>query len=79
MNATQKIANALRVLSIDAVFHANSGHPGMPLGMADIAAVLWTHFLKFASISSTFLHTSLIVLTDNIFCVVDYFNLNILK
>lgn len=49
MNATQKIANALRVLSIDAVFHANSGHPGMPLGMADIAAVLWSKFLKFNS------------------------------
>lgn len=49
MTATQKIATALRVLSIDAVFQANSGHPGMPLGMADIAAVLWTHFLKFNS------------------------------
>lgn len=47
MTVTQKIANALKVLSIDAVFQANSGHPGMPLGMADIAAVLWTHFLKF--------------------------------
>lgn len=47
MITTQKIATALRVLSIDAVFAANSGHPGMPLGMADIAAVLWTHFLKF--------------------------------
>lgn len=47
MTATQKIATALRILSIDAVFQANSGHPGMPLGMADIAAVLWTDFLKF--------------------------------
>jgi transketolase len=39
-------ANALRVLSIDAVEAANSGHPGMPLGMADIAEVLWRRYLK---------------------------------
>jgi transketolase len=39
-------ANALRVLSIDAVQAANSGHPGMPMGMADIAEALWRHHLK---------------------------------
>lgn len=39
-------ANALRFLAIDAVEAANSGHPGMPMGMADIAEVLWTGFLK---------------------------------
>ena len=44
---SKQIANAIRVLSIDAVSKANSGHPGMPLGMADIAAVLWCYFLKF--------------------------------
>ncbi len=38
--------NALRVLSMDAVQKANSGHPGMPMGMADVAYVLWTRFLK---------------------------------
>ena len=42
----QKIADALRVLSADAVQKAGSGHPGMPLGMADIAYVLWKYFLK---------------------------------
>lgn len=47
MNNSKLIATAIRILSIDAVYQANSGHPGMPLGMADIAAVLWTHFLKF--------------------------------
>lgn len=47
MKTSQLIASAIRILSIDAVAQANSGHPGMPLGMADIAAVLWTHFLKF--------------------------------
>lgn len=39
-------ANALRVLSMDAVQHAHSGHPGMPMGMADIAEVLWNDFLQ---------------------------------
>lgn len=44
---SHQIAKAIRILSIDAVNQAQSGHPGMPLGMADIAAVLWCHFLKF--------------------------------
>ena len=39
-------ANAIRFLSIDAVQKANSGHPGMPMGMADIAEVLWHDFLQ---------------------------------
>ena len=39
-------ANALRMLAIDAVEAANSGHPGMPMGMADIAEVLWRRHLK---------------------------------
>ena len=41
----QLAADAIRVLSIDAVQKANSGHPGMPMGMADIAVVLWSQFL----------------------------------
>ena len=41
------MANAIRALSMDAVEKANSGHPGMPMGMADIATVLFTKFLKF--------------------------------
>ncbi len=43
----QKCANAVRFLSIDAVQKANSGHPGMPMGMADIATVLWRDYLQF--------------------------------
>ena len=39
-------ANAIRALSMDAVQKANSGHPGAPMGMADIAEVLWTQYLK---------------------------------
>ena len=41
------LASAIRVLSMDAVEAANSGHPGMPMGMADVATVLWRKHLKF--------------------------------
>ena len=41
------MADAIRVLSMDAVHHARSGHQGMPMGMADVATVLWTRFLKY--------------------------------
>lgn len=44
--STKELANAIRFLSIDAVEKAQSGHPGMPLGMADIATVLWMKFLQ---------------------------------
>lgn len=44
---TRTLANAIRVLSMDGVQAANSGHPGLPLGMADVATVLFTKFLKF--------------------------------
>ena len=43
----REMANAIRALSMDAVEAANSGHPGMPMGMADVATVLFTKFLKF--------------------------------
>ena len=44
---SRDLANAIRALAMDAVEHAQSGHPGMPMGMADVATVLWTRFLKF--------------------------------
>ena len=43
----QQMANAIRALAMDAVQAANSGHPGMPMGMADVATVLYSKFLKF--------------------------------
>lgn len=47
----QPMANAIRALSMDAVQAANSGHPGMPMGMADVATVLWSKYLKFDPIA----------------------------
>ncbi|WP_369025391.1 transketolase [Qipengyuania sp. RANM35] len=41
-----QMANAIRALSMDAVQAANSGHPGMPMGMADVATVLWSEYLR---------------------------------
>jgi transketolase len=48
-----KMANAIRALSMDAVQRANSGHPGMPMGMADVATVLFSKFLKVDSTAPT--------------------------
>ena len=46
MPSRSELANAIRALSMDAVQKAKSGHPGMPMGMADIAQVLWSDHLK---------------------------------
>ena len=46
MTSRRDKANAIRALAMDAVQQAKSGHPGMPMGMADIAEVLWTDFLR---------------------------------
>ena len=46
MATKQELVNAIRVLSMDAVQQASSGHPGMPMGMADIAEVVWRDFLR---------------------------------
>ncbi len=47
MTTERRMADAIRALAIDAVQAANSGHPGMPMGMADVATALWTRFHKF--------------------------------
>jgi transketolase len=46
MSSRRELANAVRALSMDAIQKANSGHPGAPMGMADIAEVLWNDFMK---------------------------------
>src|SRR3954470_1880588 len=43
-----RMANAIRALAMDAVEQAKSGHPGLPMGAADVATVLFTRFLKYA-------------------------------
>ena len=47
ITTARRMADTVRALAIDAVEAANSGHPGMPMGMADVATALWTRFLKF--------------------------------
>jgi len=46
MSSRRELANAIRALAMDAVQKANSGHPGAPMGMADIAEVLWNDFMR---------------------------------
>ena len=57
------LSNAIRMLSVDAVQKANSGHPGMPMGMADVATVLFTKFLKFDSSNPDWLNRDRFILS----------------
>tara|TARA_B100000700_G_scaffold194190_1_gene213891 strand:+ start:38 stop:2005 length:1968 start_codon:yes stop_codon:yes gene_type:complete len=57
------LSNAIRFLSIDAVERANSGHPGMPMGMADVATVLFKNFLKFNPKNPSWLNRDRFVLS----------------
>ena len=51
MSSRTELANAIRALSMDAIQQANSGHPGAPMGMADIAEVLWNDYMKHSPIN----------------------------
>ena len=64
MGNRQELANSIRALSMDAVQHANSGHPGMPMGMADIAEVLWNDYLKHNPKDPTWLDRDRFVLSN---------------
>ena len=46
-NRLRELSNAIRIISIDAVEKANSGHPGLPMGMADVVTVLFKYYLRF--------------------------------
>lgn len=60
----QQLANAIRVLSADAVQQANSGHPGAPMGMADIAEVLWNDFLSHNPVNPAWVNRDRFVLSN---------------
>ena len=64
MASRRDLANAVRALSMDAVQRANSGHPGAPMGMADIAEVLWNDFLKHNPADPNWLNRDRFVLSN---------------
>ncbi|MBS0569787.1 MAG: transketolase [Proteobacteria bacterium] len=64
MPSRRELANAIRALSMDAVQAANSGHPGMPMGMADIAQVLWSDFLRHNPANPTWSNRDRFVLSN---------------
>ncbi len=64
MPSRRDLANAIRVLSMDAVQRANSGHPGAPMGMADIAQVLWNDHLKYNPINAKWTNRDRFVLSN---------------
>lgn len=64
MLSRQTLANAIRFLAIDAIEQANSGHPGMPLGMADIAEVLWNDFIHHNPLNPHWFNRDRVVLSN---------------
>lgn len=66
------LANAIRALSMDAVQKANSGHPGMPMGMADIATVLWQDFLKHNPKNPKWINRDRFILSNGHGCMLQY-------
>ncbi|KJV66290.1 transketolase, thiamine diphosphate binding domain protein [Anaplasma phagocytophilum str. ApNP] len=59
-----EMASAIRLLSIDAIQNAASGHPGMPLGMADVAAVLFSKFLRFSVQNPNWINRDRLVMSN---------------
>lgn len=72
MLSRKTMANAIRVLAIDAVENARSGHPGMPMGMADIAEVLWRDFLKHNPVNPHWFNRDRFVLSNGHGCMLLY-------
>ena len=68
----RQLANAIRVLSMDAVQKANSGHPGMPMGMADIAEVLWNDFLRHNPANPQWSNRDRFILSNGHGCMLQY-------
>lgn len=68
----RELANAIRILSMDAVQQANSGHPGMPMGMADIAEVLWNDFFRHNPKDPHWLNRDRFILSNGHGCMLHY-------
>jgi transketolase len=68
----QKIANTVRILSMDAVQKANSGHPGLPLGCAELGAYLWGHHMRYNAKDSSWLNRDRFVLSAGHGCMFQY-------
>ena len=64
MSSRKELANAIRALSMDAVQKANSGHPGAPMGMADIAEVLWNNFMSHNPVNPKWVNRDRFVLSN---------------
>jgi len=72
MLSRRQLANAIRALSMDAVEKAKSGHPGMPMGMADIAEVLWRDFLKHNPANPHWVNRDRFLLSNGHGCMLQY-------
>jgi transketolase len=72
MLSHRELANAIRALSMDAVQKANSGHPGMPMGMADIAEVLWNAFLQHNPANPHWLNRDRFIVSNGHGCMLLY-------
>jgi transketolase len=72
MPSRHELANAIRVLTIDAVEKAQSGHPGMPMGMADIAEVLWNDFLQHNPLNPKWINRDRFVISNGHGCMLLY-------
>jgi transketolase len=68
----QRAVNTVRVLAMDAVQKADSGHPGAPLGLADVATVLWTRFLRFDPARPDWPNRDRFVLSAGHACMLQY-------
>ncbi|MGB6977386.1 MAG: transketolase [Gammaproteobacteria bacterium] len=68
----RQLANAIRALSMDAVQKANSGHPGMPMGMADIAEVLWNDLLRHNPANPHWINRDRFILSNGHGCMLQY-------
>ncbi|NIR28079.1 MAG: transketolase [Gammaproteobacteria bacterium] len=72
MPSPRELANAIRALSMDAVENAKSGHPGMPMGMADIAQVLWNDYLSHNPLNPDWINRDRFILSNGHGCMLQY-------